>query len=127
PNNEQTYASHMSRFDKPSETVMFADSERLAADGTPLHSYQNRFSLLPDTTEAGTSGKPKLFGRHLDTVNSLFVDGHVKAMKKNELLKIVDNTTNPRNCFKDTRAFGTNHCASMFYYFQVSANASTYY
>ena len=114
----------MVMFDKPAETVVFAESEKLTTDGDPTGTYENRISLAADSNSSITDAR--LVPRHLDTVNALFVDGHVKSMRKDELRRVETNVEN-RPCFKKTSAFGTGNCATIFHYFQASAVSTAYY
>jgi prepilin-type N-terminal cleavage/methylation domain-containing protein/prepilin-type processing-associated H-X9-DG protein len=54
-------------------------------DSAPSHA--NRSAIVtPGTGAAGAAFSGNVIDRHLETVNCMFIDGHVKAMKKSTIL-----------------------------------------
>jgi prepilin-type processing-associated H-X9-DG protein/prepilin-type N-terminal cleavage/methylation domain-containing protein len=66
----------ISKVRKPSETIAFIDG---------YHKIRNTFDLVL-SVEPSTSGR--IYNRHNEFANVLFVDGHVKAMKGNDCTNI---------------------------------------
>jgi prepilin-type processing-associated H-X9-DG protein len=70
-----------------------------------------------------------VIARHLDTCNTLFIDGHVKAMKETELLKTVPNSG--RKVFSQSNSntgdgagfWFTTTPTQIFHYFQTDASS----
>lgn len=78
----------LASIDSPSQTVAMADSTTISG-GKSLYGYfgirapQTWPSTPPATPTSDTFGR--VWARHLETVNVLFADGHVKSMKINAL------------------------------------------
>jgi prepilin-type processing-associated H-X9-DG protein len=69
----------------------------------------------------------KFSERHLDTGNVLFIDGHVKAMKTNELVKTEANTTLRQVAHQGGGIWATGSTSQIFHYWQTSADAGDYW
>lgn len=88
--------SHMSVIADPAGTVWAMDSALNDTDTTSVNYGKYRFNFYTKGTYT-PSGTPlevllntftaQMIERHLDTTNVLYTDGHVKAMKLNNLLK----------------------------------------
>jgi prepilin-type N-terminal cleavage/methylation domain-containing protein/prepilin-type processing-associated H-X9-DG protein len=104
----------LSAIDETSSTISMADANRYDAPTKkwfsgffairPPHRWQSSmgatFDSLSDTTKSDFWGR--VAERHNETVNVLFVDGHVKAMKRDamrnqNLWRAAKNPPNPRN------------------------------
>jgi prepilin-type N-terminal cleavage/methylation domain-containing protein/prepilin-type processing-associated H-X9-DG protein len=109
----------ISQIDLPAQTAFFGDNAK--SDNTEtVHSIM----CIPGGTYNGVNAF--FSDRHLETGNILFVDGHVKAMKKNELYKITANTG--RTVTNRLAAGGfTDTAVNIFLYWQTSADGSGEY
>jgi prepilin-type N-terminal cleavage/methylation domain-containing protein/prepilin-type processing-associated H-X9-DG protein len=76
-------------FEKPAETVLFVESG--AGPGATDHYYLAWWS--PTTPYTASTNAVGVVARHSDTLNVGWVDGHVKAMKKDKMVG-----TQPYNC-----------------------------
>jgi prepilin-type N-terminal cleavage/methylation domain-containing protein/prepilin-type processing-associated H-X9-DG protein len=109
----------MARIDLPAETVFFLDNAK--SDGTITQDL-----ATPPGGAWDTAVDSKFTERHLGTGNVLFVDGHVKAMRKAVIDKIVPNS--------DNRIVATNQgltgfaepypATDIFHYWQTSADGA---
>lgn len=116
--------TRVSRIDLPAETAMFMDVAR-ASDGTVNTSWAGNHALPPGGAW-DSAGDSKFTERHLETGNILFVDGHVKAMKKTEVNKIVTNSTG-RVVATSSGVTGftdASPAAEIFPYWQTSADGA---
>jgi prepilin-type N-terminal cleavage/methylation domain-containing protein/prepilin-type processing-associated H-X9-DG protein len=89
----QTGARALASLEAPSTTVWVSDTGIVSASGTVTSGDFQAYSDSLPLTISGTSPRyingngSSLVERHLDTMNALYCDGHVKAMKVNNLLK----------------------------------------
>jgi prepilin-type N-terminal cleavage/methylation domain-containing protein/prepilin-type processing-associated H-X9-DG protein len=82
-----------SLIEMPSETLAFADVYAPNASAPYNNPLGARHVYYVTPPGGGFDGQDALADRHLETCNTLFVDGHVKAMKKAELNKTATNST----------------------------------
>ena len=80
--NGNTGALTISALETPSTTIMVADN----ASNNAYQNPQNWADLNQAYNQINTAVTPRTLGgnwseRHLDTINTLFCDGHVKAVK----------------------------------------------
>lgn len=67
-------ATHMNQVDKPSQKILVTEARHAGHVG-------DRFADINDDWSYQASWAPGLYSKHLSTVNCLFGDGHVKAMR----------------------------------------------
>jgi prepilin-type processing-associated H-X9-DG protein len=104
----------LSDLDIPAETVCYADSGG------------RDYLSLPGGLWYGTAQTVD-FVRHNETCNVAFCDGHVKAMKQNELLKVVPNTSGRKVVYSTNPYYGfwtSDPNQTIFHYWQVSQSMS---
>lgn len=84
--------AHMAAVKKPAETIMLADSDNLCyvkpAAADPFTGAEDRtnwpglhFTSAAAAAPNGSTGAPVIY-RHLEMANFAFMDGHVKALRK---------------------------------------------
>jgi prepilin-type N-terminal cleavage/methylation domain-containing protein/prepilin-type processing-associated H-X9-DG protein len=114
----------------PAETLAFADvyAPNAAAPFNDPRGARHVYYVTP--SGGGWNADDDLADRHLETCNALFVDGHVKAMKKAELDKTATNSGGRSVILNASSMTMTNDTSRTFYpYFDVvcsGAGASCY-
>jgi prepilin-type N-terminal cleavage/methylation domain-containing protein/prepilin-type processing-associated H-X9-DG protein len=129
---DRSRSSSIAAIDSPAEILAFAEVYNPGATAPlndPLGSRHQYFASAPG---GGASYDPynDLAGRHLETCNTLFFDGHVKAMKVGELNKSA-TTNGARSVLLNASTMTyTNQTGRTYYpYFNVicsGAGASCY-
>ncbi len=71
---------NLAAFNNVAQTIMVADGNTANSDMRLTNGNWTSATAL-GTNQNGKAGAPALFAGHLSTMNVLFVDGHVKAMK----------------------------------------------
>jgi prepilin-type N-terminal cleavage/methylation domain-containing protein/prepilin-type processing-associated H-X9-DG protein len=108
----------LSQFDLPAETIAFADVI------TPNNDIAGvSYASLTGGLAAATS---RLEPRHLETLNALFLDGHVKAMRKDKMEETVTNTGANARTVAYNGGFTDTH-SPIFRYWQTTAIAGLYH
>lgn len=109
------------QIERPTQTVYFADGE--AGPNYASDKHYN-YICLPGGAEYVFT---RLSDRHLETTNALFMDGHVKAMKKTELEKTGSNPDNSGVFTKWGYQTGSTYTTTIHTYWSTSAAANTYF
>ena len=115
------WSLNTSQLDDPSNTVIVADSRDMTystGDDDNVAAYGHEFICLPGGNWYTVS---RVAARHLDTVNTLFLDGHVKAMRRTELEKIVPNPGREVS-FISGLGYMSSAPTTYFRYFQTAAD-----
>jgi prepilin-type N-terminal cleavage/methylation domain-containing protein/prepilin-type processing-associated H-X9-DG protein len=88
PPNDDGRGVNLAAIDSPAQTVAMTDSTTVSS-GQPIFGYfgsrapQVWATTPPATPTSDTYGR--VWARHLETVNTLYADGHVKSQKMNAL------------------------------------------
>lgn len=89
-------ASAMASLQSPATTVWVMDTEDVIAGGKTFN-YVIDSIVIPTSFPGTPPAVNRTISRHLDTINTLYADGHVKSVKLESLYKTANTTYGENN------------------------------